>query len=275
MNKEKNSDLDKLINAVHSSKKYRDMDLPADFLLDLAAQAASTSRSDAEIKTIFRKSLHNVIAPYLESIDYAKETSRLQDSPIILQDLRAYCLEIMQKHASTRERIPYLKDFAACISESIGHPSTILDLACALDPLCLPWFNFGTEPTFQAFDVNGARIKYLQVFFELTYPSASATQQDIFLQTPQQKADCAFFLKEAHRLEKRQPGGTALLLHQLQVDVIVLSLPAYDLGHHHSLESYHTNLVKKAIQGQPWSLNKETVGNELIFFIRKGEITND
>ena len=69
MNKLRNSDLDKLINAVHSSKKYRDMDLPTDFLLDLAAQAASTSRNDAEIKSIFRKSLHNVIAPYLDSID--------------------------------------------------------------------------------------------------------------------------------------------------------------------------------------------------------------
>jgi 16S rRNA (guanine(1405)-N(7))-methyltransferase len=265
------SDLHALVAAVRSSKKYRDMNLPLDFLIDLAAQAASNAQNLAEVKTIFRKSLHNVIAPYLETINYTDETLRLQTTPEISADILDYCRQIMQKHASTRERIPFLEDFAACITEEIGQPETILDLACALDPLCLPWFDFTAPLSFLAYDVNGARVKYLQTLFDLHFPFADAIQQDIFLHPPQQAADCAFFFKEAHRLEKRQPGGTALLLQQLRVDVVVLSLPATDLAKHHSLESYHSTLVEKAIEGQAWSLKKETVGGELLFFLRKGE----
>ena len=131
------SDLHALVAAVRSSKKYRDMNLPVDFLIDLAAQAASNAQNLAEVKTIFRKSLHNVIAPYLETINYTDETSRLQTTPEISADIRDYCRQIMQKHASTRERIPCLEDFAAWIIEEIGQPETILDLYNVLTAVTL------------------------------------------------------------------------------------------------------------------------------------------
>ncbi len=95
-----------MVETTKTSRKYREMDLPDGFLYDLAEQASRNATSSAEIKTIFRKNLHNVIAPYLENIDYQQETTKLIDQPEILDDLQAYCLSIMEKHASTRERIP-------------------------------------------------------------------------------------------------------------------------------------------------------------------------
>lgn len=270
MKKEQKPDLTELIEASRNSRKYREMDLPDDFLYDLAKQAAKNAPSSAEIKTIFRKNLHNVIAPYLENIDYPQETLRLIKEPEILNDLPAYCLSVMKKHASTRERIPWLGVFFAVIEEQIGRPKCVLDLACALDPLSLPWLKLAPEPTFLAFDVNGSRVSYLNQLFAAAFPFAKAIQQDIFVNPPCEKADCAFFFKEAHRLEKRQPGATALLLQQLNVDVIVLTLPATDLARHHSLESYHTQLVEKAIQGQDYHFEKIRIGDELLFFISKG-----
>ena len=270
MKKEQKNKLTDLIEETKTSRKYREMDLPNEFLLDLASQAAKVASTPAEIKTIFRKNLHNVIAPYLENIDYRQETLRLINEPEILNDLPAYCLSVMKKHASTRERIPWLVEFFGVIEEQIGRPKLVLDLACALDPLSLPWLKLTPEPTFLAFDVNGARINYLNQLFAAAFPFAKAIQQDIFVDPPCEKADCAFFFKEAHRLEKRQPGATARLLQQLNVDVIVLTLPATDLARHHSLENYHTQLVEKAIQGQDFHFEKIRVGDELLFFIRKG-----
>jgi 16S rRNA (guanine(1405)-N(7))-methyltransferase len=270
MKKEQKNKLTDLIEETKTSRKYREMDLPNEFLLDLASQAAKVASTPAEIKTIFRKNLHNVIAPYLENIDYRQETLRLINEPEILNDLPAYCLSVMKKHASTRERIPWLVEFFGVIEEQIGRPKLVLDLACALDPLSLPWLKLAPEPTFLAFDVNGARINYLNQLFAAAFPFAKAIQQDIFVDPPCEKADCAFFFKEAHRLEKRQPGATIQLLQQLNVDVIVLTLPATDLARHHSLENYHTQLVEKAIQGQDFHFEKIRVGDELLFFIRKG-----
>lgn len=263
-------DLNSLVAAVKESKKYRDMNLPDAFLADLARQASLTAGKPHEIHAVFRKMLHNVIAPYLEDIDYKHEISRLENSPSILSDLPNYCLEVMRRHASTRERIPYLEKFFNTIFLEIGAPKSVLDLACALDPLCLPWIRLAEEATFTAYDVNGSRISYLQCLFELAFPFAKVIQQDIFIQPPAQHADCAFFFKEAHRLEKRQPGATARLIKALDVGVVVLSLPAMDLTRHHSLESYHTQLVEKAVRSSNKTCKKIKVEDEILFFIREG-----
>ena len=142
MNAITEDETEKLVKAVQSSRKYRELELPEELLRDLIAVNLLNSRNIAELKTNFRKSLHNVIAPYLETIDYDKETQALQTDNLNLLDpdnLKSYCLKMMAKHASTRERIPHLEQFFDTIQEVIGSPHSILDLACALDPLCLPW----------------------------------------------------------------------------------------------------------------------------------------
>lgn len=263
------TEINKLIQAVQNSHKYRDLELPDEMLRDLINVNLANSKNLSGLKVNFRKSLHNVIAPYLESINYDDEISYLGSAYTdfsVTEDLKAYCLA---KHASTRERILYLDPFFTTIFETIGSPTSILDLACALDPLCLPWLKFAPEASFKAYDINGARVRYLQTFFTLAYPNYQAIQQDILLDTPSEQADCAFFFKEAHRLEKRQPGSTKQLLQRLNVRTIVLSLPAMDLKGHHSLERTHRHLVDKTLEGTDWQQEVRLVGTELLFFIRK------
>jgi 16S rRNA (guanine(1405)-N(7))-methyltransferase len=272
MNTITEKDVKKLVKAVQSSRKYRELELPEEMLRDLISGNLPNSRNLAELKTNFRTTLHNVIAPYLEDINYNKEIQTLQTDDSDLQqtaDLKSYCLKMMAKHASTKERIPHLEAFFATIFEIIGSPNSILDLACALDPLCLPWMNLAPGATFKAYDINGARVHYLQTFFIIAYPNYQAIQQDILLHPPKEKADCAFFFKEAHRLEKRQPGSTRVLLNGINVRTVVLSLPAMDLKGHHSLENYHRHLVEKALVGTTWQQEVRQVGNELLFFIHK------
>ncbi len=272
MNTITETEIEKLVQAVQNSRKYRAMELSEDMLRNLIAVNLSNSKNLAELTTNFRKALHNVIAPYLEDIDYDKEIQALHDDNLKLfepNNLRAYCLNMMTKHASTRERIPHLEAFFDTIFNTIGNPHSILDLACALDPLCLPWIKLAPDASFKAYDLNGSRVRYLQAFFNLVYPSYQATQQDILLNPPTERADCAFFFKEAHRLEKRQPGSTRILLNGVNVATIVLSLPAMDLKGHHSLENYHRTLVEKALEGTTWHQEVHQVGNELLFFIQK------
>ncbi len=272
MNTITENEVRKLVDAVQSSRKYRELALPEDMLRDLIAVNLPNSRNMADLKTSFRKALHNVIAPYLEDIDYEKEIQRLQAERFNLQqpeNLKSYCLKVMAKHASTKERIPHLQAFFDTIFKTIGSPNSIMDLACALDPLCLPWIRLAPGASFKAYDINGPRVRYLQAFFALTYPNFQAIQQDILLTPPAERADCAFFFKEAHRLEKRQPGSTRILLEGINVATVVLSLPAVDLKGHHSLENFHRHLVEKALEGTTWQQDLRQVGNELLFFIHK------
>jgi len=265
--------IDTLIEEAQNSRKYRDLDIPRATLLDILTHESQRSNSRKELEDKFRKSLHNIIAPYLEDINYPVETvalKNLHDQNPSEADLKSWCKKRMSLHASSRERLPYLDTFYQTITAAIGTPNTILDLACALDPLGLPWISLSQSTRFLAYDIHKPRLLFLQTFFNSFYPNASAIHQDILTDIPTQSADCAFFFKEAHRLEKRQPGATIQLLQQLNVDVIVLTLPATDLARHHSLENYHTQLVEKAIQGQDFHFEKIRVGDELLFFIRKG-----
>lgn len=264
--------LDSLIQAVETSRKYRDLDIPITTLQDILICESQHSNTRKELEANFRKSLHNIMAPYLEDINYPAETAGISEfhaqnpSP---EMLKTWCMDRMRLHASSRERLPNIDVFFEKIFARIGTPESILDLACALDPLCLPWMNLPPTTSFFAYDIHQPRLNFLQIFFQHFYPQAQAIHQDVLTNIPFQEADCAFFFKEAHRLEKRRPGSNRELFAGLNVKWLVVSLPSRDLAGHHSLEAYHTSLIQKAIEGQPWRLNTDIVGDELIFFIQK------
>ena len=263
---------DSLILAVESSRKYRDLQIPRTTLEDILTYESQHSTSRKELEANFRKSLHNIIAPYLEDINYPEETKaitafRAQNPSGEM--LKSWCENRMNLHASSRERLPYLASFYQEIFSIIGKPTTILDLACALDPLGLPWMDLPPASQYFAYDIHQPRLDFLRAYFEAFYPQAQAICQDVLTDTPEQEADCAFFFKEAHRLEKRRPGSNRELFSRLNVRWLVVSLPSRDLAGHHSLVGYHTSLIHKAIEAQPWRLTTASVGDELLFFIEK------
>ncbi len=263
----------KLIQDVQSSRKYRDLDLPDAFLLDLIENEFLHTTNKRIIKDNFRKKLHEVIAPYLEDIDYYQETKYLsaeyQQNSLNNDQIKNWARTIMHKHASTRERLANLEGFYQTIWSKIGYPSSIIDLACALDPLSLPWFNNPFLNSFYGIDIHKPRLDFLETFFQLYFPFAKTIQQDFIAEPVQIKADCAFLFKEAHRMEKRKSGSTSQLIQNLDVQHIIISLPAKDLSGHHDLSDFHTRLIENAIQGQKFSITRAQVGVELLYFIEK------
>jgi 16S rRNA (guanine(1405)-N(7))-methyltransferase len=265
--------LDSLIQAVESSRKYRDLHIPHATLRDILACESSHSNSRNELEANFRKSLHNVMAPYLEDINYLAQTAalkELRDQNPSQESLKSWCLDIMHLHASSRERLPYLDAFYQKIFAVIGPPDSILDLACALDPLGLPWMNLPPSTKFFAYDIHQPRLDFLQTFFQYFNPQANAIHQDILTNIPEQIADCAFFFKEAHRLEKRRPGSNRALWQALRSEIILVSLPSSDIGKTHDMSGRMENLVFTSIAGLNWSVEKMFFPDEIVFCIHKG-----
>lgn len=265
-------EIDQLIVSVQKSKKYRDLDIPVCLLRDLINAEDTKNRSKADVNFAFRKKLHNIVAPYLESIDYEKEIHSLRllaESSPNLDSIKQWAVIVMQKHDSTRERIPLLMDFYRVINKHIGDVKSILDLACGLNPLSIPWFPDAQKIDYRVFDIHKPRINFLNEFFNLFYQNAKGFHQDILVQTPGESVDCVFFFKEAHRFEKRRGGSNRLFFERLHSPIIVVSLPAVDLSGHHSLEKLHTKLMLDSVQGYPWKVTRDQVGQELLFFIDK------
>jgi 16S rRNA (guanine(1405)-N(7))-methyltransferase len=261
-----------LIERVKRSRKYRDLDLPDDMMLDLLKKEAVNASSTADLDDRFRTKLHNIIAPYLETIDYSFETKRLHKQPELLGDVareKAWAEVLLSNHASSRERLPFLSELYATIWDEVGVPASILDLACALDPLGLPWMNLPEMTSYLAYDIHKPRVDFLNSYFAIAHPNARAFQQDILVNPPENQAEVAFFFKEAHRMEKREPGVLPRFFESIPAALLVVSLPATDLKGHHSLDGYHSALIRTSIEGKPWQMTETQVGGELLFFIRK------
>lgn len=267
-------DIQDLISDVQNSKKYRELALPSAFLQNLIDQELSQAKNKRLLKEAFRKKLHEVIAPYLEDIDYPLETDRLISQSIqgmTIDQLKTWAKAIMRKHASTRERLPNLTSFYTTIWQHIDQPKSILDLACALDPLALPWFDNPQLESFYAVDIHKPRLNFLETFFNYYYPYAKVIHQDFIADPIEFQTDCVFLFKEVHRMEKRKPGSTRELIRTLNAHHIVISLPATDLRGHHSLLDYHNGLLEKIVSGLDVQVSQTQVGTELLYFIKKAE----
>lgn len=260
------------IAEVRKSRKYRDLDLPDETLRDLIEQEIGRHKSDRQALQTARERLHNLVAPYLGDPDYPEARVKLDEAfdngeSVVIQ---AVCTDLLKSHASTKERLAYLTDFYTTIFTITGIPSTILDLACGLNPLAFPWMGLTQSVQYHAYDLHQPRIELINHYFKLQGLAELAEHGDILVNTPQIQAEVAFFFKEAHRFEQRRRGCNRDFWLALKVNWLVVTLPASSLTGRHDLATGHRKLVAETLAGLEWPVEEQLVGNELIFCIHKG-----
>lgn len=263
---------DDLIQKLSTSSKYRQLNLPESTLRDLLEREMPSHRNSKEAFKEVKKKLHNIIAPYLGDPDYPKAAIEIheafQDGDTL--EIKMACSKLLAIHASTRERLEILDDFYACLFSYTGQPQTILDLACGLNPLTLPWMGLSPTTNYYAFDIHQPRVNFLNQFFQSAGLPARAIQQDILVAPPAIQADVAFLFKEAHRLEQRQKGCNRLLWQALNVRYLLVSLPPHSLTGSHDMIDRQRRLVSTTLMGLPWKMTEVMFKNEMVFIIEKG-----
>ncbi len=264
-------DLDAWARQILQSRKYRQLGIPEQTVRDLLERALVVHSSPKEALKETRQKLHNIMAPYLEELDYAQAQVALDEAfdggdP---QAVKTACERLLAAHASTRERLPRLEEFYARIFAVTGVPGAILDLACGLNPLAFPWMGLPLTTRYQAYDIHRPRVELIQYYFQRQGLEPLAQLQDILVDPPPQEAEVAFFFKEAHRFEQRQRGANRPFWQALRVRYLVVSLPASSLTGRHSLAEGQRRLVYGALQGLPWKVTEWLIGNELVFCIDK------
>ena len=161
-----------------------------------------------------------------------RQASELEQAVLAgLAQVEQVCQTILAQHASTHERLPILEAFLP--SEYLnftGKPDIILDLACGLNPLALPWMGLPATVQYHAYDLHQPRVKMINRFFELMGLAPLAEVRDILLSPPEIEAPVAFFFKEAHRFEQRQHGCNVAFWNALRVRYLLVSLPTSQPG---------------------------------------------
>lgn len=269
----KGSDLpvEELARELAQSKKYRQLDLCLDTVRDVIAQEARTHTGSRTALDAARKKLHNIVAPYLGDPDYPQAAARL-DQAFQSRDaaqIRQACAEIMQAHVSTRERLPLLEGLYPALFALTGMPHTILDLACGLHPLSLPWMGLPATTQYHAYDILAERVGFLNHFFTLHGLASTAKVQDILVNPPTETGDVAFVFKEIHRFEQRQRGVTLKLLDALQVPYIVVSLPTQNMSGQIDFTESYRRMFYKIVGQRAWTVREVVFPGEMFFVVNK------
>jgi 16S rRNA (guanine(1405)-N(7))-methyltransferase len=264
------SDLDAVVSAVASSKKYRG--ICEDTIRRIAEREMDKHDSLKAATKATKRKLHQSYGAFERGFDYEPAYRRLEAAYQAgsQAEIQATCRQVLEQHSSTRERLPILDRFYPAIFDITGRPGSILDLGCGLNPLALPWMDLGPDARYVALDIDAARIEFLNRTLALAGLEPLARCQDLLTQPPQDAADVALLLKMSPSLEQQEAGATLRLLELIRAPFVVVSFAVKSLGGREKgmLEHYQRQFAGW-IEGRQWSVEKLVFESELVFVVSK------
>ena len=261
-------DLGRVIQAVRRSAKYAAID--PTLVTTVARAELDKGRSVKEAVKATKGKLHQVAGAYLpDRPPYAAWLAQLREA-YAAGDVRPACRAVMDRHASTRERLDVLDRFYAEVLGDLGPLTGVLDLACGLNPLALSWLNFAPGASYAACDIDADQIAFLNEFFRLVHPAGVAQVCNLLDGAPSQTAQVALLLKTIPCLEQLDKRIGPRLLAQIDAPVIVVSYPTASLGGRRKgmVESYAAAFAT-LVAGQSWRVTRFDFPTELVFRIER------
>src|SRR6266702_2844033 len=263
--------IDRLIEAVLASSKYKSIGV--DFIKYIGMQELSRHRNLKQAIKSTKNKLHQVGGAYqisaprysvwLGELKFAKRSGNEQ----YFHDT---CKWIMQYHSSTRERLPILEQFYSTILADLPPINSVIDIACGLHPLAIPWMPLGKHAQYYAYDIYEDMIGFLNDCITLMPMLGNGKTCNVIQYCPAQKVDVAFILKAIPCLEQVDKAAGLRLLQTINADHLVVSFPAHSLGGKQKgmLTNYEARFYQ-LVRHKPWSIQRFAFPGELVFLISK------
>ncbi len=259
--------LEALITAVTASPKYRFM--APELIRRIGAGELAKRRSFKEAVKGTKNKLHQVGGAYLETkIDYAQALAALQAAQGDTAVFRQTCHDLMRGHVSTRERLPILEDFYTTILAGLPPIRHVVDVACGLNPLSHPWMPLADGALYEAYDIYGDMMAFLQTFFTLAGVNGRAHHQDVLSRPPTEPADLVLLLKTLPCLEQTEKGAAARLLRTLHTRYLLISYPRQSLGGWgKGMDAHYEAHFWQLADGRGWQVQRFEFATELAFLV--------
>jgi len=260
--------LEALVAQVRQSRKYRAVAEP--LVRRIGAAESRRRRSLGEAVKATKNKLHQVAGLYFAGQpDYdgwLRQIAQATDEGARRAALRA----IMAQHASTRERLPILESFYQRVFADIAPVRSVLDLACGLNPLSLPWMPLAAGATYHAVDVYEDLVDFLQRALALLGAAGRAEVRDLLAGSPADEADVALLLKAIPCLEQLDPEAGAFILDTINVRHIVVSFPTRTVGGRDvGMRQAYAARFRALTAGRRWRVEPIVFAGELVFRVTK------
>ena len=271
MKKNSAHEIQQLITFVRKKKKYQQID--TGLIEEIAWQELNKGRKHKETQKAILAKLHQVGAAYFEQTpEYAmwKETLSALSDDLQAQTTRDYCIRLMAHHHSTHERQYILEDFFQETLAAIQPIPSILDLACGLNPLALPWMPIERNVHYFGCDIFRDMAYFLQVFANHFHVQGSFETCNVFDLHFPQKVKVAFLLKTLPCLEQVKKGFAPDLLRSIPAEYILVSYPVTSLsGKSKGMQETYTEHFHALISELGWPYKAFTFSSEIAFLVEK------
>lgn len=263
--------LDDLFRKVISNPKYETI-TPV-LVRRLSQEAINHGLTGKPAVKHVRNKLHQVGGAYFkQKINYTTAKANLAVLPKDLQSekLKDFCCQLMQAHASTAERLPILTEFFTTCLAPIAPISSILDLACGLTPLSLPWMPLADNLQYEACDIYLDMLSLINAFFKHVILDGSTMPCDLVSNIPSRKTQVAFLLKSIPCLEQLDKTIAKRLLEGIPADHILVSFPVHSLGgRHKGMKDFYREHFNDLLTGYNWQVLEFSFSTELAFLVSK------
>jgi 16S rRNA (guanine(1405)-N(7))-methyltransferase len=261
--------LDRLVAAVRQSAKHGR--ICEALIRRVGADELGKRRSLKDAIKATKNKLHQVGGAYLdERMPYDRWLDQLRGAAQNPDDLRAVCREVMRHHASTAERLPILNSFYATLLADLPPIRSVLDVACGLNPLAMPWVPLAPGAAYYAYDIYQDMIGFVGAWMALIGVHGHAQARDVMQFNPPEKADVALILKTIPCLEQIDKAAGLRLLESIQADTLIISFPVRSLGgHNKGMAANYEAHLRDLLAGQPWTMERFEFETELSFRVKK------
>ncbi len=209
------------------SKKYRDV--CPDTVRRIWAECSGRYKKPKDADRAAREALHGITGAFLTPAE-VKQCAWAMQAWAAGARTDAQLENMLNKHASTRERLPLERMDAlyARIFEAAGRPETVLDLACGINPLYLGARGIRTVGV----DISGSAVGLVNAFGETYGMPVSAVCADLLCENavPRGRFDAALLFKALPLLDRQRPGAAAEVMDAVDAAYLVVSFPTRSLG---------------------------------------------
>lgn len=267
--------LHEIVESVLTSRKYQT--IAPDLIRSIAATELAKGRSRKDALKATKNQLHQSAAAYqagrMAYEQWLADLRRTFPDPDLW---RAQLRTILAHHASTAERLPILDDFYRTILADLPPIRSVLDVACGLNPLTIPWMGLPAHVHYSVCDIYQDQIHFLNEFFRLANIRGRAEVRDLLVHPPTQRVDLALVLKTIPCLEQMDRSAGARLLDALDARCLLISFPVRSLGGRaKGMASTYEAHFHALVDRRGWAIKRFEFDGELAFLATTGLGTED
>lgn len=258
-----------VVTAVLASRRYRSLHPP--LVLRVARAEAPGARSSAELVKRTKRALHQIFGAYLPTPPRYERILAELPTGRDDADVRAALRRAMAQHASTRERLDHLGPFYAALAARVGTPRSVLDVACGLQPLALPWWGLPEGAEIHAWDIDTALVAFVGAALGRLGYAAHAAAVDLLAPPGAWPiTEVALVLKTLPCLEQQAPGAGEALLAAIPAPRLVVSFPTRSLGGRaKGMGATYARRFEALLAVRGWAADAFEAGPELVYVVSR------